>query len=110
MVVMGRLAGNERVLAGGQIEPLDEAEVGEDIERSEDGCAAHAEAISMSLKEQLLGREVAIVPADEASKRAAGLGEAIAGGIEGGDDGSGADHRATISVSRLSRNKPQVLR
>ena len=56
---MRRLAGDERMLAGGQVQPLDDAEVREDVQRPEDRRPGHAEPPPARLAEQLVGREVA---------------------------------------------------
>ena len=63
MVVVRRFAGDECVLAGGQVEPLDDAELGEDVERTEDRRAARAESPGLRFEQELVGRLLGL-PAD----------------------------------------------
>ena len=65
MVVVGGLAGHECVLAGGQVEPLDETELRQDVQRAKDGGARDAGSASARLGQQILGSEVAFPAGDQ---------------------------------------------
>ena len=86
VVVMRRLAADVGVLARWQVEPLDSAELREDLERPEDGRAPDAEVTAARVAHQLRGREVARLLGDQHGQRAAWLGQPVAGAVEGGDD------------------------
>ena len=104
VVVMGRVAGDERVLAGGQVEPLDDAEVREDVERAEDRGAADPEALAPRRGHELLGREVAAALADQAGDAPPGLRDAVSRIVERGNDRVGSWHaRDSITIETQSQ-------
>ena len=99
-----RIAADVGVLAVGQVHPLDEAEVREDVERAEDRRPADPEPAATSVRLQVGGREVALASGDEPRDRAARLGQPVAGVVEGGDQRLGLRHetasRATVTARR----------
>ena len=97
---MGRLAGHERVAARRQVQPLDDAEVGEDVQRAEDRGPAEPEPTAPRLLEELLGREMATAARDEPGERAAGRGQPVAGGPERPNDCPRIDHGLDASTNR----------
>ena len=94
VVVVGRLAADIGMLAGWQVEPLDGAELLEDLERPEDRRPADAElAGPRGLGDELGGGEVAVLVGDQRGQRPARLGQAVAGTVERGDDRGRVGHR-----------------
>ena len=104
MVVMPRLAGDERVLAGRQIQPLDGTELGEELERAEDRGAVHPKVAAARFVEQRLGREMALLLRDQLREGATRRGPAVPGSLQEFDDLPCVDHVVRVSQSRLSRN------
>jgi hypothetical protein len=92
VVVMDGLAGHVGVLAAGQVEALDRAEVGQHIERAEDRGAADTEASLAGVRYQVGRREMPVASCDQVGDRAASLGESVSGVIEGVLDGDGLSH------------------
>jgi hypothetical protein len=92
VVVMGRVAGNERVLAGRQVETLDDPELGENVERPEHGGAADPKPLPPRRGHELVGGEVAAALADQAGEAPARFGDAVSGLVEGGNDRVGIGH------------------
>ena len=78
MVVVGRLAGDVGVLAGWQVQALDEAELEQHVECPEDGRPADAEVRAGARVDQVGRREVAVLVGDERRHRAPRLGHAVA--------------------------------
>ncbi len=74
VVVMGRLAGDVRVLPAGKVQPLQQAELLEQLERPENGCAADAQPPVPGVIHQVCGGEVAVTLRDELGDGAPGLG------------------------------------
>ena len=109
VVVVRGLARHESVLTARQIEPLDEPELRQDLERPEHGGATHAEPSSAGRGHEVVGREVPSLLRDELGESPAWLGQPVAGLIERADDRFLLGHACTISLSRLSRNtaRPQ---
>ena len=89
---MGGLAGDERVLPGREVEPLDDAQVGEDVERSEDGGPGDAKSTPPRFAEELVGREVAAARRDQAGQRSPRRGQPLARLLERTDDRAALDH------------------
>ena len=92
MVVVRGLARDERVLAGGQVDPFDHAKLRERVERPEDRRPAQAEVAPTRRDEEVVGGEVALATGDETSERAARRRQPIAGLLECADDIRGMDH------------------
>ena len=92
MVVVGGLAGHEGMAARRQVHALDEAEVGQDVERAEQGRPGDPEPSPARLHEQVLGGEMRTPARDEPGERTAGTGQPVAGTIQRGDDGPGIKH------------------
>lgn len=93
MVVDGRRAGDEAVAATREVDLLDEAELGEDFQRSEDRGSANPEPGAGGLSDEVTRGEVAVVGRDERGESPAGLGEAVAGSLECVDDRLGLNHQ-----------------
>jgi len=96
MVMMGRFAGDVGVLAGRQVEPLDEAEPREQVERSEDRRSPDARAPPAPVGDEVGRREVAVAAVDERRYRAAGLRHAMTGPSERLDEEGLACHAVMI--------------
>ena len=67
VVVVGRGAAHVGVLAARQVDPLDGAELGQDVERPEDRRAADPEVPDPRLVDEVGRREVARLGADQAA-------------------------------------------
>lgn len=87
MMVMRRRARHVSVLASRQIDPFDDAELGQQFERSEQRGPAHSEPSVASRGLELQGREVSAVGVNQTRYRATWSGQLIAGEVEGVDDG-----------------------
>ncbi len=94
---MGGRTGHVGVLPGRQVESLDDAKFGQQVERPEQGRPADVEPPLAGRELELRRREMAIVPGDQVGDRAARARHAIPAGAECLDDGIGADHRRTIA-------------
>ena len=106
VVVVGRLAADVGVLAGGQVEPLDRTELLQHLERAEDGRPADAEMLAARRFDQLGGGEVAVAVRDEGCDGAPRSGQAVAGVVERRDDRRWVSHGATsLPQVRHSLNK-----
>jgi len=53
MVVVDRLADDIGVVAGGQVDPLEQAQIGEQVERAEDGGPPDRDIVAFSVVEQV---------------------------------------------------------
>ena len=89
-------AGHVGVLAGRQVESLDDAELGQQVQRPKERRPADAEPPLAGRGLELGGGEVPVVLGDEVGDGASRLGQPVAGVIEGVDDGIRFDHRPTI--------------
>lgn len=103
-MVMGRLASDIGVLPGREIQPLDGADVLQDLKRSEDRGSADTKPASSCRLDEAGGGEVAILIRDEHGNRPARLCQTVAGAIESGHDGSGVAHAGTVAQLRHSLN------
>jgi hypothetical protein len=92
VVMMGRIAGDERVLAGWQVQALDNSELGEDVEGAEHGGAADPEPLPSRCGHELLGGEMAAALADQAGEAPPRFGDAVPRPVEGGNDRVGCRH------------------
>jgi hypothetical protein len=90
--MMRSFAGDEGVLARGQVDPLDHPELGQDVESPEDRGPAESEVAPTRRIEQVIRCEVALPARDETRQRAPWRGEAVAGTLERTDDGRSVDH------------------
>lgn len=86
VVVMGRLAGDVGMPAGGQLEPLDEAEFGEQVEGPEDRRPSDPEPLRARLGDELGGREMTRLRGDQRRHGAPRLGGSVARAVEGGEE------------------------
>ena len=94
-----------RVLAARQVEPFDDAQLGEDLERPEDRRPADPEAAAASLAHEVGRREMAVLVGDELGDRATRRRQAVAGASRDTRSGSGSPIAPTIAQSGLSLNK-----
>jgi len=95
VVVMG--IGRTRdvsVLSGWEVDPFDQVQVGEELERAKDRGAANGPPPLAGGDEDVLGGEVTILLRDCLRDGAAGDRQALAGAAQRGDEGIGLGHRA----------------
>ena len=92
MVVVGRLAADIGVLPGRQVQPLDGAEILEDLQGSKDRRPADAEPSHSRCLDEAGGREVALLVCDQCSQRPSRFRQTVAGLVERDDD-RGGSHR-----------------
>ena len=88
-MVMGRLAADVGMLAGRQVEALDDTQLGEHLERPEDGGSADAQAAVVGRRDELGRGEVAFLVGDQRGQRPARLGQPVPSTIKGVDDRPG---------------------
>ena len=96
MVVMDRGAPDVGVLAGRQVEALDDPELGQDLEGAEDRRAADPEAAVPGLTHQVGRGEMPGPVRDELCQRPARCGQSITGAIERHQQRSDVSHAATV--------------
>ncbi len=99
VVVMGRFASDVGVVAAWQIEPLDRAEAGEDVQGSEDRGAPDPEPLRARLGHQVGRGEMGRLIGDQSSNGAPGLRQAVALAFERDEERIGIDHGRTIPVA-----------
>ena len=92
VVVMGRLAHDVGMLAVRQIEPFDETELLEELQRPKHGRPPHAQPSSLRLREQVERREVPVTLLHEIGDGASGRRDSVAGAIESGAQGIRGAH------------------
>lgn len=100
MVVVAGLAGHVGVLAGRQVDALDEVEVGQHLEGPEDGRAPDGETTFTGRIDEIRRREVTGAIGDELCHGAARLGHAVITAVQGGKEGEGIDHGGRIACIR----------
>lgn len=86
VVVMGRRAGHVRMLAARQIHALDDPEIGEKVQRPEQGGPADADPAISRGRLELQRGEVPAMFGDESGDLTPRAGEAIAREVQGVDD------------------------
>jgi hypothetical protein len=86
VMMVGPAADHVRVVPRREVKPLDRAELLEDIEGPEDGCASDSHMLGARFADQVARREVPVVCGDQRGEASAGLGQPVAGSVEGGDD------------------------
>ncbi len=94
VVVMGRFAWNIGVLAGRQIQALQDLQVREQVKCAEDGGPTDAQATVARLIYQVRRREVAVTLLDQLRDGATGFGEPVSGLIECRHERLWFSHRA----------------
>jgi hypothetical protein len=104
VMVMARLAADVRVLAGGQVDALDEPELPEQLEGSEDGGPADPGVVRPGIGNEVGGREMSRASGDQVGDQAPGGGGAIAVATSGGRTG-GLEHSEMI-LSLNNERKP----
>lgn len=82
VVVMCWLTGHVGVLAGREIEPLEDAQIGEQIQCAEYGGPTDAQATIAHVIYEVCRREVALTSCDQVRDGTTGLGEPVSGLIE----------------------------
>lgn len=86
VVVMGRFARHIGVLTGRQVEALQDLEVGEEVQRPEDGGTTDTQATVARLIDEVRRREVTVALLDQVGDGATRFGEPITGLIECGHE------------------------
>ena len=86
MVVVRSIANDVGVLAVWEVESLDGLQLNENLEGPEDRCAANPKTAAPGGCHEFRGREVAILIRDQHRQGAPGLGQPIAGLVEGRDN------------------------
>lgn len=97
VVMLARCAGDVGVLAGGQVEPLQGALVGQQVERPEDGRPPDPDPVGAGVSDQVGRSEVARATSNEVRKDTPWCG------IAGGRSGS---HTANDTQYQEERNTP----
>src|SRR5438093_6918867 len=112
MVVCG-FTGDESVLAGGQIDPLDDAELRQRIQRPEDRRPTQPQMTPPRGIEKVVGGEVALASGNEAGQRAPWRGQPVAAMLERTDDVAGIHHARSLQYtetqSQLDRIRLRVI-
>lgn len=88
VVMVGWLAADVRVLAGRQVEPLDDAQLEEQVERPKDRRPTDREVTLPCIGGEVGRGEVALAAGDQLRNGTPRLGQPMAGTIERVDDGS----------------------
>lgn len=117
VVVMGRGTPDVGVLPARQVDPLDDPDLGEDVQRAEDGRASDAETTRACLGDEVRGRKVAGLVGDELRDGAARLGQAVTGAVQGGQEWGVVNHGRRLaqnaccwdSVSIVARRWPPAV-
>ena len=89
MVVVPRVARHVGMATIGQVEPLNQVEVGEEVKRAEDGRTADREPAACGCVDQVVRREMTALLGHESRNGAPGLGHADAGSVERLDERRG---------------------
>lgn len=84
VVLAERRADDVGVLAGGQVEPLEGVEVGEQVECTEERRPPDAHATGTHVVQKLSGGEVSLPFADQLGNGTPRLGQAMAGPLQDG--------------------------
>ena len=92
VMVMLRQAGDVGVIAGRQVDPLEDLELGEELERTEDGRPADTQIPGSGILDEVTGREVACARCDQLGYHATRLGQAVAGATHGVDEWLSSSH------------------
>ncbi len=93
MMVVIRPAGDVSMLARGQVEPLEQAELHEQIERAEDGRPTDATASCVRVRQQIGRREVPGLAGHQTGHHATWSGQATRAALQGREEGLGLGHR-----------------
>ena len=102
VMVVDRLARNIGVLPGRQVEPLDDPELGEQVERPEDGGPTDAKLAGLGVRDEVGGREVARALGDELGHRPPGRSHPVTGVVERGQELARVGHAGMILSLRCS--------
>ena len=92
VVVAHRLARDVGVLPGREVDALDDTDVGQDVERPEDGRPADAQVASFRRIHEVGGDEVALAVGDQLREAPTGLRQAVAGALQRGQERGSVDH------------------
>jgi hypothetical protein len=104
VMVVGTLADDVCVFAGRKVEALHGPELFEDLEGPEDRGASDTEASLLSVREEVACGEVSFAPANQGGQSPARTREAVAGPIQGCNDGCRV-HARSIAQLRLCLNR-----
>jgi len=93
------------VVSGREVDPLDQVQVGEELERAKDCGSPNGPSPRARGDEDILGGEVTILLSDRLRDGAAGDRQALASAAQCSDEGVGLGHRAgRLRQLRLDRN------
>lgn len=92
VVMVGGLTGHVGVLTAGQVDPLDEAEFGQEVQGPEDRRPADPESLALRIPDQVGSREMAGPTCDQSRDDPPRLRQAVVAAIEGGEEGRGMHH------------------
>jgi hypothetical protein len=87
MVVVGALARYVGMVPGGQVQALEEVQLGEQVQGTEDRRPRDPQTTCPGIVQQARGREEAFPRCDELCDSAARLGEYVSGPIQGEYEG-----------------------
>ena len=96
VMVVGGLTGDERMLPGREIEALDNAELGQEVQGPKHGRAVDAQTPAARIREQSLRREVTALLGDESGEGAARRRSTVARLLQDLDDLTRLDHARSI--------------
>jgi hypothetical protein len=97
VVMVGGRACDIRVLAAGQVEALEDAELREEIEGPEECRPADAQSAVPCDRLEIRSGEMAVGLGDQARDSAPWCSEPMAGQVEGAQDGVARDHRQMLA-------------
>ncbi len=89
---------------------LDEAEVGEHVERAEDRRAPDPQPSAAGVRLEVGGREVTLAGGDQARDRASRLGQPVPGVVEGRDERVGRGHATPSRAMPMARRRARIPR
>ena len=102
VMVVGPGAGNVRMFAAREVQPLDDPELGQQFESPEEGRPADSDPAVTGEALEIGRREVTRLLRDEIRDGTPGLGQAVAGEVQGSDDRVGVWHGTNGSGRRPS--------
>ena len=109
VMVVSRLAGHVGVLAGRQVEPFDQPELLEQVERPEDRRPSDPQPAGARVGDEIGGGEVAAALGDELGHRAARRRHPVPGIVQRSHERLGLSHRQMIpSLSPVVETQSQL--
>ncbi len=82
VVVMTGFARDVRVLAAGQVDALQQIELGQQVERAKDGGTTDARSADTSILDEVRGSEVAFARGNKVRHSTARLGQSVPGRVK----------------------------